>query len=55
MGVQRGEALAQSYADMDLFVFPSETDTFGNVVLEALGQRCSCRCDDGRRAQVHCE
>lgn len=36
LGVQRGEALAQSYADMDLFVFPSETDTFGNVVLEAL-------------------
>ena len=36
MGVQRGEELAQSYADMDLFVFPSETDTFGNVVLEAL-------------------
>ena len=36
MGVQRGEVLAGSYADMDLFVFPSETDTFGNVVLEAL-------------------
>ncbi len=36
LGVQRGEALAQSYADMDLFFFPSETDTFGNVVLEAL-------------------
>ncbi len=36
LGVQRGEELAQSYADMDLFVFPSETDTFGNVVLEAL-------------------
>ncbi len=36
MGVQRGQSLAQSYADMDLFVFPSETDTFGNVVLEAL-------------------
>lgn len=36
LGVQRGEALAQIYADMDLFVFPSETDTFGNVVLEAL-------------------
>ena len=35
-GVLRGEALARSYADMDLFVFPSETDTFGNVVLEAL-------------------
>jgi glycosyltransferase involved in cell wall biosynthesis len=36
MGVLRGEALARAYADMDLFVFPSHTDTFGNVVLEAL-------------------
>lgn len=35
-GVLRGEALATAYADMDLFVFPSHTDTFGNVVLEAL-------------------
>jgi len=34
--VLRGEALAQAYANMDLFVFPSHTDTFGNVVLEAL-------------------
>jgi len=35
-GVLKGEALAQAYANMDLFVFPSHTDTFGNVVLEAL-------------------
>lgn len=35
-GVLKGEALAVAYANMDLFVFPSETDTFGNVVLEAL-------------------
>ena len=35
-GVLKGEALAEAYADMDLFVFPSHTDTFGNVVLEAL-------------------
>ena len=35
-GVLRGEALAAAYASMDLFVFPSHTDTFGNVVLEAL-------------------
>jgi phosphatidylinositol alpha 1,6-mannosyltransferase len=35
-GVLHGEALAQAYASMDLFVFPSHTDTFGNVVLEAL-------------------
>jgi glycosyltransferase involved in cell wall biosynthesis len=35
-GVLRGETLARAYADMDLFLFPSHTDTFGNVVLEAL-------------------
>jgi len=34
-GVQRGAELARLYANMDVFVFPSETDTFGNVVLEA--------------------
>jgi glycosyltransferase involved in cell wall biosynthesis len=35
-GVLRGEQLSTAYANMDLFVFPSHTDTFGNVVLEAL-------------------
>jgi glycosyltransferase involved in cell wall biosynthesis len=35
-GVLRGEELAKAYASMDLLVFPSHTDTFGNVVLEAL-------------------
>lgn len=35
-GVLRGEELSRTYANMDLFVFPSHTDTFGNVVLEAL-------------------
>jgi glycosyltransferase involved in cell wall biosynthesis len=35
-GVLRGEELATAYANMDLLVFPSHTDTFGNVVLEAL-------------------
>jgi glycosyltransferase involved in cell wall biosynthesis len=35
-GVLRGEELAKAYAVMDLLVFPSHTDTFGNVVLEAL-------------------
>jgi glycosyltransferase involved in cell wall biosynthesis len=35
-GVLRGEALAEAYANMDALVFPSHTDTFGNVVLEAL-------------------
>ncbi|MEX2465995.1 MAG: glycosyltransferase family 1 protein [Gemmatimonadota bacterium] len=35
-GFLRGEALADAYAAADLFVFASETETFGNVVLEAL-------------------
>lgn len=35
-GVLHGEFLAQAYANMDVFLFPSRTDTFGNVVQEAL-------------------
>ncbi len=35
-GVLRGEALAIAYSNMDCFLFPSHTDTFGNVVLEAM-------------------
>ncbi len=36
LGVLRGEALAEAYSNMDCFLFPSHTDTFGNVVLEAM-------------------
>lgn len=35
-GLLFGEELARAYADMDIFAFPSHTDTFGNVVLESL-------------------
>jgi len=35
-GYLNGEELAKVYAASDLFVFPSPTETFGNVVLEAL-------------------
>ena len=35
-GSKVGEDLARHYADADVFVFPSLTDTFGNVMLEAL-------------------
>jgi glycosyltransferase involved in cell wall biosynthesis len=35
-GVLHGEALAKAFASMDVFVFPSRTDTFGLVLLEAL-------------------
>lgn len=36
VGVQRGNALARHYASADLFLFPSLSETFGNVVLEAM-------------------
>lgn len=35
-GVQRGEALARHFASSDLFLFPSRSETYGNVTLEAM-------------------
>lgn len=35
-GYLQGEALAEAYASSDLFAFPSRTETFGQVVLEAM-------------------
>jgi glycosyltransferase involved in cell wall biosynthesis len=35
-GWLRGEELAAAYASADVFVFPSDSETFGNVVLEAM-------------------
>lgn len=35
-GARTGEDLARHYASADVFLFPSTTETFGNVVLEAL-------------------
>jgi glycosyltransferase involved in cell wall biosynthesis len=34
-GYLRGKELAAAYASADIFVFPSTTDTFGNVIIEA--------------------
>jgi glycosyltransferase involved in cell wall biosynthesis len=36
LGALHGEHLAEAYAAADVFVFPSKTDTFGLVLLEAL-------------------
>lgn len=36
LGARSGEALVKAYAGSDVFVFPSRTDTFGLVLLEAL-------------------
>jgi glycosyltransferase involved in cell wall biosynthesis len=35
-GTLHGQDLAAAYASADVFAFPSDTDTFGNVVLEAM-------------------
>ena len=36
LGARHGEALAEVYASADVFVFPSRTDTFGIVLIEAM-------------------
>jgi UDP-2,3-diacylglucosamine pyrophosphatase LpxH/glycosyltransferase involved in cell wall biosynthesis len=36
VGMQTGEALARHYASADILLFPSETETFGNVLLEGM-------------------
>lgn len=36
LGSMQGEALAEVYSGADVFVFPSKTDTYGLVLLEAL-------------------
>ncbi|GHH50213.1 MULTISPECIES: glycosyltransferase family 4 protein [Gammaproteobacteria] len=35
-GIQRGDALARHFASGDMFLFPSRSETFGNVTLEAM-------------------
>ena len=45
-GYLAGEELAAAYASADLFVFPSTTDTFGNVILEAQASGLPCVVSD---------
>ncbi|MDV9031278.1 glycosyltransferase family 1 protein [Pseudomonas sp. RAC1] len=52
-GAQRGEVLAQHYASGDLFLFPSLTETFGNVVLEALASGLAVVAYDEAAAAQH--
>jgi glycosyltransferase involved in cell wall biosynthesis len=52
-GTQRGEALAAHYASGDLFLFPSLTETFGNVVLEALASGLGVIAYDEAAAAQH--
>lgn len=52
-GVQRGEVLAAHYASGDLFLFPSLSETFGNVVLEALASGLAVVAFDQAAAAQH--
>jgi glycosyltransferase involved in cell wall biosynthesis len=42
LGFQTGAALSESYASSDVFFFPSDTETFGNVTIEALASGLPC-------------
>lgn len=68
LGTQKGLELATTYASADLFVFPSVTETFGNVTPEALAsglafvayehaaaQALVCHGDNGLLAPLHDE
>ena len=52
-GVRRGEELAAHYASADLFLFPSLTETFGNVVLEAMASGLAVVAFDYAAAHAH--
>ncbi|MCG8374609.1 MAG: glycosyltransferase family 1 protein [Balneolales bacterium] len=41
-GFATGEDLARAYASSDIFLFPSHTETFGNVTLEAMASGLPC-------------
>ena len=49
-----GEDLAAAYASSDIFVFPSDSESFGNVTLEAMASGLPCVCADatGSRSLV---
>ena len=52
-GVQTGERLAAHYASADIFLFPSQTETFGNVTLEAMASGLAVVAYDYAAAKMH--
>ncbi|HEX4854220.1 glycosyltransferase family 1 protein [Arenimonas sp.] len=52
-GVQRGDALARYFASADLFCFPSLSETFGNVTLEAMASGLATVAFDYGAAREH--
>jgi len=52
-GLLTGEQLAKQYASADVFLFPSETETFGNVTLEAMASGLAVIAYDYAAAKMH--
>jgi glycosyltransferase involved in cell wall biosynthesis len=52
-GQRTGEQLATHYASADVFLFPSETETFGNVTLEAMASGLVVIAYDYAAARMH--
>jgi len=53
VGTRHGEDLARHYASADVMIFPSETETFGNVVLEAMASGLVTVAYDYAAASLH--
>ena len=53
-GFLNGEELASAFASSDIFIFPSDSESFGNVTLEAMASGLPCVCADatGSRSLV---
>jgi len=52
-GVKTGTELAEHYASADIFLFPSRTETFGNVTLEAMASGLAVIAYDYAAAHMH--
>jgi len=52
-GMRMGEELGKYYASADVFLFPSETETFGNVTLEAMASGLVVIAYDYACAKLH--
>ncbi len=52
-GMQTGEALARHYASGDIFLYPSLTETYGNVTVEAMASGLATVAFDYAAAQQH--
>ena len=53
VGMQRGDALAEHYASGDLFLYPSLSETYGNVIVEAMASGLPVLCFNYAAGRQH--